>query len=562
MNERTRVALLPAAATLVYGNSLLNSFTYDDFPYVLNNPAVTNPSIKGFFEATRGSNVFRPVTFASFALNWLLGNVHALGYHLFNLLLHAAVTVLLYFVLRALLENVPRAETIAFVAALLFAVHPIHTEAVASIAGRSELLAAAFLLAAWLFHLHDRVAPALVCFVLAMLSKESAVAFLPLALAGDYVRGKLKPLARYAWIAVVALLYMGVLWKGQGGRFGEISIHFVDNPLAKLPAMWRVLNALRIAWKYVGLQIYPAILCCDYSYDAIKTYISWRHTVPAAIATLVVVALWAWAMWTRRTGWALAGAIYLAGFSVTANILIPTGTVMGERLAYVPSAGFCLLVALVWIKLANHRPALAWAALGLLVAALGVRTVLRNGDWRTNFTLFLATARAAPESARAHSNLGAQYMDQGKLDIASTEFQTALRIFPDFPDALEFYGLAQSRQGHNEEARQLLERAFSLTQKGNLAYDYRAVNLAAHLIKIGEDKEGLTILDDAIREEPRNARAWSNRAVIHYRRGELALARTDAQTALRLDAMNLQARNVLGAMDAASEAPMLKSRDQ
>ncbi len=178
MNERLRIATLLGLTTLVYGNTLLNGFTLDDYLYIFNNPAVTSPSVSGLFAATKDSNVFRPVTFAALALNWAAGGANAWGYHLVNLLLHGTVTVLLYLVLRKLLEIVPQGATVAWAVALLFAVHPIHTEAVASIVGRSELLAAGFLLAAWFLHLNDEPFPALLCFVVALLAKESAVVFL------------------------------------------------------------------------------------------------------------------------------------------------------------------------------------------------------------------------------------------------------------------------------------------------------------------------------------------------------------------------------------------------
>jgi len=178
MNERWHVALLLAVTMLVYGNTLLNSFTLDDGVYILSNSAVTGPSVRGLFEPDKTNHIFRPVTFATLALNWAVGGAQPFGYHLVNLLLHAAVILLLYLVLRTLLEPLPRAATVALAAAWLFAVHPIHTEAVASIVGRSELLAAGFLLVAWLLHLHDRPILALASLVLALLSKESAVTFL------------------------------------------------------------------------------------------------------------------------------------------------------------------------------------------------------------------------------------------------------------------------------------------------------------------------------------------------------------------------------------------------
>ncbi len=524
MNERMRVALLLALAMLVYGNTLLNSFTLDDFLYIFRNPAVTNPSISGLFEPNQYSNVFRPVTFGTFALNFAAGGTHPVGYHLLNLLLHGAVALLLYPVLRKLLEAAPRGTTIAWVAALLFAVHPIHTDAVASIVGRSELLAAGFLLAAWLLHLHDQPILAVVCFVLALMSKESAVAFVPLALAGDYARGKLKPLRRYAWIAGVAVAYIALLWEIQGGRFGEKEVLFLDNPLAKFPASLRILNALRVAWKCVGLQVYPATLSCDYSYNAIPLYASWRHTAPAAVAALLVLALWIWTLWTKRGEWFLAGAIYLAGFAVTANILMPTGTIMGERLAYLPSAGFCLLAALLWMQFEKHQTRLAWPVLAIIVASLATRTVVRNRDWRDNSSLFSAAVRAVPGSAKMHDALVGEYLLRGQSQGILAETQIALSIYPDFPEALKSSGIVE--------------------------YDFRVVNLAEQLMKLGENDDALIFLNEAIADSPGYSSAWSNRAAIRYQRGEMTSARDDAQNALRLDPANIQAQYLLNLLSA------------
>lgn len=545
MNERWRVTLLLAVAMLVYGNTLLSSFSLDDELYIFRNPAVTSPSVKVLFEATKSNNVFRPVTFATFALNFAAGGGHPFGYHFFNLLLNAAVALLLYLVFRKLLESVLEGTTVALAAALLFAVHPIHTEAVASIVGRSELLAVGFLLAAWLLHLNDEYLLSLVCFVLALLSKESAVAFVPLALAGDYARAKLKPFHRYGWIAGVAALYLAVLWGIQGGRFGEKGINFLDNPLTQLPVSLRILNALRIAWKYVGLQVYPAKLSCEYSYNAILLYSNWQHTAPAVIATLCVLALWLWAIWTRRREWVLAGAIYLCGFAATANILVPTGTIMGERLAYLPSAGFCLLLALIWFRLGSRERRLAWAVLAMVVAALAMRTVVRNRDWRDNFTLFSADVLAVPGSAKMHANLGGVYLYRDQLDAARMEFQTALRIYSDFPEAMEDLGLVESRTGHDQESLRLLVTALSKTRKDNINYDFMAVNLASQFMKLGQNDDALKILDGEIAMSPGYSRAWSNRAVLRYGRGEVTSARGDAEMALRLDPANTQAQNLL-----------------
>jgi Tfp pilus assembly protein PilF len=546
MKERWRIAILPAVVILVYANSLLNSFTMDDNMYILTNRMVTNPSLRGLFEPTSYNNVFRPVTFATLALNWRIAGAGPFGYHLLNLLLHAAVTVLLYLVFRKLLDSFASGPTVAWVAALLFAVHPLHTEAVDSISARSELLATGFLLAAWLLHLVDRPILALLSFVLALLSKESAVAFVPLVLAGDYARGKLKPLYRYASVVGVAVVYLALLWTIQGGQFGEKAVSFLDNPLAHLPASLRILNALRISWKYLGLHVFPATLSCDYSYNAIPIYASWRYGAAAAVATFLGLGLLLWAFQAGKREWVLAGAIYVCGFAATANLLTPTGTILGERLAYLPSAGFCLLVALIWIQLANRQSKVAGVVLVVLVLVFAGRTVARNRDWHDNFTLFLSAVRAVPGSAKSHSNLGLEYYTLDQVDAADKELQTALRIYPQEAEALGFSALIESRKGHDREARALLEKCLSLMTKENPNYEFMAVNLAAVMMKLGQNEAALKLLDNEIAHAPTYSRAWSNRAVIRYQRGEIAMAHSDAEMAVRLDPSNQQAENLLG----------------
>jgi Tfp pilus assembly protein PilF len=317
----------------------------------------------------------------------------------------------------------------------------------------------------------------------------------------------------------------------------------------------RILNALRIAWKYIGLHLYPATLSCDYSYNAILIYAKWRYGIAAALAASLVLIVWLWAVWTRRRGWALAGAIYFGSFAATANILLPTGTIMAERLAYLPSAGFCLLFALIWVQLESRRADVAWILLGILVAGLSARTMVRNLDWKNNFTLFSSAAKAVPGSARVHRNLADEYVRRGELEAASVEFRTALRIFPDSPDVVENYGLAEARAGHAEEARKLLETAVSMTAGGSPDRAYVQTNLAWQLLRMGETENALKLLNEVIGSSPGYSRAWSERAIIRYKRGEAATARSDLEMALRLDPRNEQALALISVLGPVSDQP-------
>jgi protein O-mannosyl-transferase len=554
MKERLFIGLLLAAVVLVYGNILANQFTMDDALYIEHNPQVTDPSLQRLFSPNQFANVFRPVTFATLALNWALGGEQPTGYHLFNLMLHAGVTWLLYLLLQEILGDSSQGKTISFVAALLFAVHPIHTEAVASSVGRAELLAAGFLLAAWIFHLRDRQILSVLCFVLALLSKESAVAFFPLVVIGDYATKKWKPRVRYAIVAGITALYLGTLWKVQGGRLGRPSISSLDNPLASLASEWRILNALRVAWKYAGLHVYPAVLSCDYSFNKIPIYRDWRHTLLAALAAAAVFGSWTWAVWKRRSRLVLAGGIYLAGFATTANILLPTGTIMGERLAYLPSAGFCLLLALGWIWLKDRQQYVAWGLLAIVIVALAGRTISRNRDWKDNFALYSAAVRAAPASAKMHSNLGGQYMERNQIDLARAEFQTALRIDPDYPDALSSYGVLESSLGNYQAAGALLEKAVNMSARNNPNYDSMAVSFAVVLAQTNHVDAALDLLNREIAASPGYASAWSARATIRYKRHEIELARADVETALQLNPGDVQALNLMPTLGASAPA--------
>lgn len=555
MKQRLLIGSLLAAVALVYANTLVNQLVFDDELYIWRNPQVTSPSLMRIFSPHYFSNVFRPVTFATFAANWGLSGAKPFGYHLLNLLLHAGVTLLLFVLLENLLAALPEGKTVAFAAALLFAVHPIHTEAVSWVVGRAELLAAGFLFAGWILHLRDRPVASMACFALAVLSKESAVTFFPLLLLGDYATGQWKPRSRYVLAGGLTLLYLGVLWKVQGGRFGQAAIAMTDNPLAPLPAGWRVLNALRVAWKYVALQVYPAALSCDYSFKQIPVFRDWRHTLPAVLAAVAVVGAWIWALWKRQTAPALAGAVYFAGFAATANILMPTGTIMGERLAYLPSAGFCLLLAYGWSWLLKRQKVVAWGLLAAIALALSVRTIIRNRDWRNDFALYSSAVRAVPQDAKMHAGLARQYSMRSQVELAVAEYQTALRINPDSADTLASYASLQYQLGNYSSAGAMMEKALNMSGRNNLNYDYMEVLYSAILLRTNHAEAALDELNREIKESPQYALAWSARAAIRYREGAREGARTDAEAALRLNPSEPQAQEILRRLTAAPSDP-------
>jgi len=554
------------AATLVYATALPNQFTQDDFYYfVESDDVLTRPWVL-FLKPFRDSGIYRPLTLLTFGANHAAGGLEPIGFHLLNVILHGAVTLLVYRVLRQLADDRgPAAERdprgrgrgaaffgAPFAAALLFAVHPIHAEAVAAVVGRAELLSTGLVLGAWLLHLADRRGAAAASFFLALLAKEPAVAFLALAPLGDRVRGRPIRPSRYWPYAAAFAGYLVLRWLAVGApamdRLAEL-----ENPLLSLPQPWRALNALVVAWRYVVLQIFPATLSADYSFDSIPLTRSPGVLAAALAATLGALAAWAWS--ARRAPRAfLAGGIYLAGFAVTSNVLFLIPTILGERLAYLPSAGLCLLAGLAYERSAKQSRALAIAVLAVVASALALRTAVRNLDWHDNFTLAVATVSAYPDNVKMSRNLGVLLLDSGQLEAAREHLERAYRLDPGYPDLLDSLAVLRFRQGDLPGALRFAGEAVRASTAEHPRRADFTLNLAGFLIQGGRLDEALPLLDRLIAEGSPSARAFGNRAVLHLRRNELDAARADFREALRLDPSDAQAARLLAELDARATA--------
>lgn len=550
--------LLFLVSVAVYLTALPNDFTQDDLYYLVESEEVRERAWVLFFQPFRDSGVYRPFTFLTLGANHAVGGLAPFGYHLVNVLLHGAVVVLLYRVLRRLAAGASAGAAgdahgatagiasfleAPFAAALLFAVHPIHTEAVAAVVGRAELLSAAFVLSAWLLHLADRRWLAAAAFLLALFAKEPAVAFLGLVPLGDFVRGTRLRVARYAPYAVAFATYAGLRWFASGPPDMSLVVA-LENPLVALPQPWRILNALAVAWRVVLLQLYPATLSADYSFDSIALSRDFAALLPALLATVAALAAWLWSARAHRRVF-LAGGIYLAGFAVTSNVPFLIPTILGERLAYLPSAGLCLLAGLAIEALARRRRLFALGVLAAASAALAVRTIVRNRDWQDNATLARATVAAVPDNAKWRLNLGVILLGDGDLAGARENLERAHAIDPDYPDALDSLAVVHYQQADLAGAIRLAREAVAKSSSEHPKRVDFSVNLAGFLIEAGEFDAALAILDRLIADHPDAARAYANRAVLAVRRGDWAAARRDLQAAVRLDPGDEASRRLL-----------------
>jgi Tfp pilus assembly protein PilF len=535
--------LLICASVLVYANTLWNDFAYDDFPFILGNPSIHLPLAQLFWAPYSADGFWRPVVLLVHAANFAVGGAHPFTYHLFNLLAHAGVVLIFYRLLLDLLGR-PRA---AFAAALLYAVHPLHTEAVSAAYSRLEILAAGFLFAAWLLHVRDRPLGAALCFFLALGSKESAICFLAIVILADWRLDRRVSHLIYALYGAVAAIYVAMRWKAVG-LLGIGSIPMIQNPLVDLSTPLRMANALRLAWLMLGLHVYPARLSVDYSYNAVPVIREWSHLAFWIGASLLLLTIWLYGSFRfnsiRSKAVFVAGIIYLAGFALTANFFFAGATNIGERWAYLPSAGFCLLFGLAYEWLAERRQTVAIALLSIIIVAMSIRTVIRNVDWKGNFSLVMAAERAYPRSVRVQHAVGLEYQKIGDVARAQQHFEAAEQIDRDYPHLQLSMATLAVQTGDWDGA----ERHFRAGMRSGAGYSFQpdlVIDYAALQVQEQHYEKAVALLNTAIVSWPGMTRAYSNRAAAFYRLNRLDLARADALTALRLDPGNALAAALL-----------------
>ena len=470
--------LCALVAVLVHWRAFGNEFALDDILLVESNPAITSLAhiprlfVEPYWNvAGENYGLYRPVTIASLAINRAALGAGPFGFHLVNVLLHAAVAALVWFALRLAGTHYGT----AFLGGLLFAVLPIHTEAVANIAGRAELLAALFVLAAWIAHRHAKGAVAAAFYLAAILSKESAILAPLLFFADDVMRGRETiPRRRrlvlcYATACAAMLVLRGVALGVHQFAAGTIPL---DNPAAAAGSWPRVLTAAWVQLKYAVLCTVPRQLVSDYSFDAIPVARSLADPRALAgiafVAALVATAVWGW---KHSRPVALAAIVWVVFFLPSANLLFPTGTIMAERLSYLPSLGVCLLIGHFGAAVAARHGAthakrarviVVVALAAMLLSAYAVRTRARIPDWKNNFSLALADVQTMPRSAKLQAGAGMFLAEAGRTSEAEDHLRRAVAIYPDYAQMHHNLAVLLARRGARDDAADHLRRAIEL----------------------------------------------------------------------------------------------------
>lgn len=597
LREAITLLVLAMVADLPYLNSLANGFVYDDATQVLNNPylrsfryipAILTGSAWGYLGgADAVTNYYRPMMSLGYLLSFQAFGPSAFAFHCFNLALHLAVVLLVF----KLTEEMFRERGLAMAAALIFALHPIHTEPVDWIAAVTDLeLTFFYLLSFWLYlrlpppsasGLRRAAAQAglLASLALTMLAKEQAVTFPVLATLYEHfyredraettIRQKV---ARYAPAWLLLPVYLVVRVRALGGLAPSAHAHHGSDDV--------LLSAAALLAQYVGKLLWPARLCAFYVFPK-----SWTALLPwvlGGLGTFLALALIFLVLW-RKARLASFGLLwFVVTLAPALNIRWMPIAVFAERYLYLPSVGFCWLLAwAVWrLWNATRGRSKAWrvalVSAGAVLAALAVlRISTRNPDWKDDVRLYRRTLESSPDAYVIHNNLGQVYWKQGRKQLAEQEWLTAERLAPDADYVLANLGLVLTDQHRYGEAIADLNRAIQLRPKASGNH----IDLGMTYHDMGSLKEAEWEFETAVRLSPLNAfahqelgeayfddaryaeaeaqfraslssqptlDAWFSLGLARWRQGDAAEAERDFKAAEPLDPTDGRAHFMLG----------------
>lgn len=433
VDRRLSLALVFVAGVALYVPTARYGFVQDDRAIIAHNPRAQSvpQALRAFgspyWPTAEGGEFYRPLTILSYAVDWTLSGGSVGWLHLMNALWHGLVSVLVILVLERWL-----APAAAGAGGLVFALHPVHVEAVAGLVGRAEVLAAAGMLGAVLCARRGRWAAAVACAAAAMLSKEHGVATGLVVALDDWLRRADEPrypAGLYGALGGVTAAFL-VAWFLIGHRAtSDVAPVFLG-----AGAVQRLAIALPAVLRAAGLLVWPADLSADYGPQVIP-----RHdgfSVAALGGALVIGATIAIGWRARRRAPALSFAAWASAVAYlpTANLLFPAGIVLAERNLYLPVLLVAALAAAAvewaWVRWPPRRVGIVTGAVAL---ALGWNSFTRLPVWRDNRTFLLTLLEEHPESYRAHWSAAAVLAGLGDTTAVRREYARADSLFDGDP---------------------------------------------------------------------------------------------------------------------------------
>lgn len=458
LSDRRSVALLACAGALAYVNSFAGTFLFDDYGSILGDSRLEN--LRTFLDHLPG--MIRPLLRITLFADRLLWGASPAGYHLVNLFLHVGSGLLLYAILARLVnEAAPdgvatRAASVPFWSALLFLVHPMGTETVTYLSGRATGLMAFFYLAGFYLYLRASRAPttprlsgayagAIACFVLALLSKETAVTFPPALLLaevvararrGDALRAVVLRLHAPFWAILLLFLAAAAIHPRYGYLF--------ESSLRVRPLSENLIAQVNVVAYALTLFLAPGRLNFEHQFPSYGSVFAW----PTPIALGVLLGLAGLALVRARKNPLFAfGISWFFLQLLPTNSVLPRSDLLSERNLYLPAAGLFLALVSAWFAVAgrlrestrDRRLSAAARALAVLplalVAFLVFATLARNAIYSDPVAFWSDAVQKSPTKSRPHVNLGHAYYLAGDLDRATEQFRIALALDRDDPIA-------------------------------------------------------------------------------------------------------------------------------
>ncbi len=456
MTRRTWWLLAGSIALLAFGasaTSLPNRYAYDDV-YVIQKDARMHTLThwwthfqQSYWSRQWGGDGYRPLTNLGFAVEWVVGHGSPLIFHVLNVLLYMVLCVVVLWVLTGVLPRAP-----AWIAAALFAVHPVHVEAVGNIVGQSELTTALLLTAAMGLYIYGRERGPLsikrqltiaLMYAGAMLFKENGIVLVALVVVAEATVVhdprplKTRLVEMRPFVLGLTAVAMGYLWARDAVLSGRLT-GFRPYPAfqgLRLSTPDRILTMIGLAPQWGRLFFWPAHLTTEYSppYAPIAQGVSITQ-LPGLL--LIVGAIGLFFALRRKVPAASFGLGWvIVAISPVSNLVLPAGFLIAERTLLFPSIGAMMflgaLIPPVYEWLAAHRLQLAGvAAVALLLAAGGWRSAQRQKVWFDDDVLFRHGVKDSPDSYRSHFMLGAWYMQNKRYSDGEKEYEKGMRLFP------------------------------------------------------------------------------------------------------------------------------------
>jgi len=516
---------------IVYWSTFSNGFVWDDVVYVQRNPLLSPLNINTIFTSYLAGN-YHPLTVLVHAIEYKFFGYTESGYHVVNVVIHLINTLLVFFLIR----NLSQDYWIAFIATLLFGIHPMHVESVAWIAELKDLLYTLFFLASMLAYQRylDRQKSkwymmAIGFFLLSLLSKGMAVSLPVVLLLIDFVKGRLSD--RKVWLEKIPFFVLSIVFGiiAIAAQQAEEALHTDTIPLAQ-----RIIFAFYGYVNYIYKLIVPVHLSAYYPYP-----IGSRDAIPPIYYAYagIVIALWV-LTWKslRRTKKIFFG---MAFFTITVFLvlkLLPVGyTVMADRYSYVPSIGIFYLVSegLVWLyrRQAGVIFKVIACSIGIILTVFySYTTIERCQVWANSLTLWSDTIEKYDNIPMAYLNRGVYYLDAKDYTASEKDLTRALELDPTYATVYYNRGKVFQETQRRDAAIQDYNKAIELKPTMVNAY----INRGNTYRNGGLYELALADYNKALDLDPSVVETYNNKGILYQQQGNLQSALNEFGKALKI----------------------------